>query len=316
MDHIVTTLAPIFILIALGATLSKTRFLSTEVVDGLTRLAYWVGLPCVLFYKVASAHYDCSTAAKVYGVFFIGFVASMFIAYLVTRGWHMPSQIAGTFIHGSFHGNLSFIGFAVILFHLAHSGLSQERIATLEGLAAITMVLGIITHNAIAVTVLLISQHHFGFRSLQPIGKGLITNPLIVASLLGLLYSAIFSSIPPILTVSLKAIGQLALPAALLGIGATLIQSKITANLTRAITASVIKVAIAPLCGAMVIPIFGLQKDHAMIAMVLLACPTAVAAFVVSSRLGGKPELTTAIIVISTLLSLASLSTVLALYAC
>lgn len=65
----------------------------------------------------------------------------------------------------------------------------------------------------------------------------------------------------------------------------------------------------------MVIPMLGLEKDTAMIAMVLLACPTAVAAFVVSSRLGGKPELTTAIIVISTLLSFVSLSIMLAVYA-
>lgn len=315
MGHIVATLAPVFILIALGATLSKTRFLSKECVDGLTRLAYWVGLPCVLFYKVAAANYDCSIAAKVYGVFCVGFLASMIIAYAVARGLRMPAQITGTFVHGSFHGNLSFIGFAVILFHLAHSGLGDQRTVTLEGLAAIVMVLGIISNNAFAVTTLLLSRHRFGFRSLGPVLKGLITNPLIVASLLGLFYSAAFKSIPAILATSLKAIGQIALPAALLGIGATLIQSKITANLTRAMVASVIKVAISPLCGSLVIPMFGLEKDTAMVAMVLLACPTAVAAFVLSSRLGGKPELTTAIIVISTLMSFASLSIVLAVYA-
>ena len=312
--HILNTLAPVFILIGLGAILFKARFLSKELVEGLTRLAYWVGLPCILFYKVASAHYDYSVAAKAYVIFLSGFVLSMLIAYIVAFAMKIPFNIIGTFVHGSFHANLSFVGFAVIVFHLANSGMTADRVNYIESLAAIMMVLGVITNNIFAVTVLLISQHNFGFHSIGSVAKGLFTNPLIIASILGIIYSAIFPYIPEALYISFEAIGRLALPAALLAIGATLAQSKITANLTRAFAASIIKVGIAPLVGAAVACLIGLEKEYTMVSMVLLACPTAVASFVVSSKLGGKPELTTAIIVISTILSIASLSIVLAIY--
>ena len=312
--NILTTLAPVFILIGLGAALSKAKFMSAETVEGLTRLAYWVGLPCILFYKVASADYDYSIAARVYLVFISGFLASVVIAYAVGLIIKIPFNILGTFVHGSFHANLSFVGFAVIVFHLNNSGLPKETTAPIESLAAIMMVLGVITNNIFAVSVLLISRHSFGIGSLKTVLKGLITNPLIIASLAGIIYSLVFSSLPQVLYVSLEAIGRFTLPAALLAIGATLVKSKITANLTRACTASVIKIAIAPLVGALVVKLLGLDKDNAMVPMVLLACPTAVAAFIVSTKLGGKPELTTAIIVISTILSLLSLSVVLAVY--
>ena len=312
--HILNTLAPVFILIGLGAALYKTRFLSDDLVDGLTRVAYWVGLPCILFYKVASADYDYSVASKAFVIFITGFLLAVIVAYIVAYAMKIPFNITGTFVHGSFHANLSFVGFAVIVFHLSNSGMPAERIDYIESLAAIMMILGVISNNTFAVTVLLISQKNFGFHSAGSVLKGLITNPLIVSSILGLIYSALFKTLPEALGISFEAIGQLALPAALLAIGATLIRSKITANLSRAVAASVIKVGVAPMIGAATAHLIGLEKDYAMVPMVLLACPTAVASFVVSSRLGGKPELTTAIIVISTVLSIASLSTVLALY--
>jgi predicted permease len=144
--------------------------------------------------------------------------------------------------------------------------------------------------------------------------KGLIQNPLIISSVAGIVYSAFFDTIPKVLLSSFQAIGQLTLPAALLAIGATLVKSPITANLSRAIAASVIKVFIAPLFGVLAVFAIGLDKQDALVPIVLLACPTAIAAFIISNKLGPKPELTTAIIVVSTILSIISLSIVLAIY--
>ena len=310
--HIINTLAPVFLLIALGAVLKKTNFFSTDFVDGLSRLAYWVGLPCILFYKVATATYDFSTAGRTYLVFLSGMLAALFVSYLVAWLMSIPFKTIGTFVQGSFQGNLNFIGFAVILYSLANSNLPNA--AYLEGLAAIVLVLAVLSNNAAAVIVLLISQHNFGFRSVIPIIKGLFTNPLIVASLLGLIYSFFFSTLPTPIYVTFDAIGQVALPAALLAIGATLIESKITANFSRAFAATLIKIMVAPLVGIAVASMLNIGSDEKIIPLILLASPTAVASYILSGRLGGKPELSTAIIVVSTLFSMASLAAILAFF--
>ena len=64
--HIINTLLPVFLIIALGALLRKTKFVSAEFVAGLNRLVYWVALPCLLFYKLATASYDYQVAGKTF----------------------------------------------------------------------------------------------------------------------------------------------------------------------------------------------------------------------------------------------------------
>ena len=53
--YVINTLAPVFLVIALGALLRRSGLLSADLVGGITRLAYWVGLPALLFYKIATA---------------------------------------------------------------------------------------------------------------------------------------------------------------------------------------------------------------------------------------------------------------------
>ena len=43
--HVLNTLAPVFLIIALGATLRKTGFLNDTFIAGMNRFAYFVGLP-------------------------------------------------------------------------------------------------------------------------------------------------------------------------------------------------------------------------------------------------------------------------------
>ena len=53
--HVLDTLAPVFAVIALGAALRRTGFVSDELLRGLNRVVYWVALPALLFGKIATA---------------------------------------------------------------------------------------------------------------------------------------------------------------------------------------------------------------------------------------------------------------------
>jgi hypothetical protein len=141
-----------------------------------------------------------------------------------------------------------------------------------------------------------------------------LTNPLIAASLAGIAYSFCFDGLPRPVYVTLDTIGHLALPAALISIGATLAQVPIADSLPRDITCAVIKTFVAPLAGFFVAPLLGVSGAEMKIALVLLASPTAVAAYILAARLDGNTRMSAAAFVLSTILSIASLATVLALF--
>ncbi|MFA7485368.1 MAG: AEC family transporter, partial [Phycisphaerae bacterium] len=64
--EVINILLPVFIIIALGTILRRTNFMSQEVALGLNRLVFWVGLPSLLFYEVATAKYDYHLAGKTF----------------------------------------------------------------------------------------------------------------------------------------------------------------------------------------------------------------------------------------------------------
>ena len=310
--HIINTLSPVFLLIALGACLRKANFFSDDFVQSLTKLVFWVAMPCMIFYKVASASYDFEIAGKTFLVFLIGMLTAGLIAWAVAMCLRLKSVDTGTFIQSAVHGNLIFVGLAVIFYDIANT--NPPNAQYLQTLAVIVVAFAIIFNNFVAVIVLKVSQHTFGLRSLLPVARGLLTNPVIISSIAGIAYSCFFDSLPKFLSLTLNAAGTLALPAILIAIGATLVQAKIAESFNHALICATIKVSIAPIAGFFVSGLLGVSGGELKIALILLASPTAVAAHILATRLNGNTQLSAAVIVLSTLLSIASLATVIALF--
>src|SRR5664280_973470 len=59
---------PVFLVIAFGSLLTRTRFLSAAMITELNRLTYFVGLPAYLFANVAEASFGGGRAATIFAV--------------------------------------------------------------------------------------------------------------------------------------------------------------------------------------------------------------------------------------------------------
>ncbi len=317
--HIFNTLAPVFLIIAAGAVLRRKGFFSGTFVVELNRLVYWVGLPCLLFYKVATATYDFAAAGKTFSVVAAGMVACIAAGYISALLMRTGTANVGAFVQGGFRGNLVFVGLPVIIYSFSQSG--GFDVAGMEATAVLVLALMIPVYNIIGVIILLVSQHRIDRSHRQAssavLGKILgqiITNPLVIACVGGIVYSAVFSQLPTVVSRFCSAVGQIALPLALLSIGATLVQAKIGSEFRLAVTASVIKLAVAPAAGLLAAKLFGLGAGETRIALILLACPTAVASYIMADQLGAGGRLAATIVVLSTVLSMLSLGVVVGLF--
>jgi len=68
MVSILNILAPIFLIIVLGALLRVTRFAPPELFRGANRLVYWVAMPCALFYQTAEARIEGGAGFRVFAL--------------------------------------------------------------------------------------------------------------------------------------------------------------------------------------------------------------------------------------------------------
>ncbi|MDY7011160.1 MAG: AEC family transporter [Planctomycetota bacterium] len=308
----VNSVAPVFLIIALGAVLRRTGFMSAQLQEGATRLCYWVGLPLVLFHKLVNASLSWGQAGKSYLVILSGMFACILIALLLSRALKLPSALAGSLIHAGYRGNCAFVGLSVIMYAFSSNGDGPGAVAA-GALAAVVLGLIVPTYNITAVIVMLLGSHGLKAGAIGKMVWKIATNPLLLASVAGIAFSLMGLKLPYVLDRTIKTTGSFTLPLALLCVGGALASARIRGKLLLSSLAAVIKVAVAPAAGYLAARAMGMGAMETAVPMIFLATPTAVATYIMTDQLGGDGELAANTIVISTFLSIVSLGLAVAL---
>ncbi|MDD3517673.1 MAG: AEC family transporter [Chromatiales bacterium] len=308
MSTIAAILAPVFLVVLLGWVLARSEFLSAQTLAELNRLTYWLGLPALLIVKLAAAEPDVGGVLNLLFVLVGATLLGMLLAALVSRRMGLPVAGQGSFTQGGFRGNLAFIGLPVVVY-------AFQSDAAVVGDTLLVLGPLMVLYNVLAVLVLLPSgDHHRGVTPWR-ILRTLLTNPILIACLIGLALSLSALALPAIVERTLSALGQMALPLALICIGGGLAHTTLRGSVLHATTAAVIKVAAIPLIGGLLGLAVGLATHELRVALILLASPTAVASYVLARQMGADATLASGIILMSTLLALPALAVVLAVTA-
>ena len=311
MFQILQSLAPVVFTIALGAALMHWRFFSEAFRAGLERFAFWIGLPCLLVIELSNIRLDSGAKGSLTLILLMTLLCfgSLIIAAITAWAMGMRGGSAGTFVQASLRGNIAFVGLPIVLYAgSAHPELDNNIVSELAVLALGPIVL---LFNVVCVLLLLVPQHSLDRTSLPKIFKPLVTNPLIIACVIGLLLAVFEVKLAPALHRTIDSLGKTAPPLSLISLGASLVSLEIRGELLRATASSVIKVIITPLLAFVGVRLLHLTPEQSLVAMVYAACPTAVASYVMASQLKGDAPLAASAVVLSTLMSLLSLAAVL-----
>lgn len=308
---VIEVLTPIVLLVALGTILRTSGFAGEAFFRETNRLLFWVGLPSLLFVKIATAAPQIGRAAGIVAVLLAGMAGCILLGYLVSWGLRLKRPATASFVQGAYRSNLVYVGLPVVLYALAAAGSDTPET---EALALLAIVPLIPVYNIAAVLVLVGARKQ---EEANPIGQAgallqsVITNPLVIACVAGVAFSYSDLSLPIAAERTLSALGQMALPLALLGIGATLRAWAIREGGVAALSSAIIKILFAPLVGYVVARLVGLPAIETQMALLYLAMPTAAMSYVMAERMGADGRLAGSIVVISTLLAMPALAAVL-----
>ena len=304
--QILNTLAPVFLLIAIGSGLQFWKFVSPGFLKEANRVTYWLGLPALLFSQLAASF---STHGQGAGRLLLVMLAATALVILVAYGvaWllKVPGPAVGTFVQGGFRGNLAFVGLPVI-FSLPDTIFFGDM--SMRTAAVLTVAPVMVVYNIAGVVVLLLSQHRLGWKMVKPFVKQLATTPPLLATLAGIAYALLGWTLPPFLDKALAALGEMALPLGLLGVGGSLVTVKLGAAWHRPLASALVKTALSPLVGWIVGRAVGLGPDELKVLLILMACPTAIISYTVAIELKGDEALAAGAIALSVLTSVVSLA--------
>ena len=303
------SIAPIFLLIALGKVLQKAGFFSEVFFKSLNRFVFWFALPSLLISRISAAPLDLETISRIVFLLSAGTLLSLTVAWGIARIMKLPVPSTGSFIQGSFRGNGAFVGLPVIIYSLGTLDPKAEALATLI-LAPV-----VILFNILGVIVLThYSREQQGAaKSIQRFFMELIKNPLILACALGLALNLFTIKIPPFIYRPLDALGSSALALILLSIGAGLKFEKLRGVASPSLIASLLKTVVTPTIGLLIAGLFDLDTTGKMIAIFFLAAPAAGMSYVMADVMGNDASLAGRIVALSTLISAITLPIIIAI---
>lgn len=306
MILILNSVVPIFAVIALGHVLRRFQFIDDTFIKVSDKLIYYIFFPALLFWKIgkpaATTTLETGLILAVLCAVFIVLLASLIFVKLV----RMPDYAVGSFAQGCFRFS-TYIGMAVMLAALGEEGLRQLGVL-------IGFVIPFINVLAVSALIWFSGESYPWARKAVLLAKATLFNPLIVACMLGILYSRLNTPFPVFVDNTLGLVSLLALPLALVSIGGSLTPAKLRGHLKYATAAAIFKLVILPVVGYFCLKLFAVSAVPFKVAMIYFALPTSPANYILSAQLNSDVDLATAAIVLSTLLSVGSLSATLMIY--
>ena len=278
----------------LGLLFRKIGWIDEVFASKMNKFVFLVPLPVLLFEDLATVDF-----AEVWDMKFVLFcfgatLISIVIAAAVSFLWKDRS-IKGEFIQASYRSSAALLGIAFI-----------QNIYGDAGMAPLMIIGSVPLYNVMAVVVLSFFQPERKKLDRQVwinTLKGIITNPIILGIIAGLLWSALRLPIPSILEKTVSNIGAVATPMGLMAMGATFDIRKAFGKAKPAVAASVMKlVGFA----ALFLPLavwLGFRREQLVAILIMLGSATTVSCYVMARNMGHEGVLTSSTVMLTTLFS-------------
>jgi predicted permease len=292
--NLLQLLLPDFSLILCGWLLCRHTPLNRKVWEPVEALVYYFLFPVLLFQSIVRKPLDLGAASSLIAAGVVLGLCTIALAYLLPRlpllGRHIDPRQYAAGAQVAFRFN-SFIGLALV-----------DRLAGPSGMQLLAILMGISIPLINVAAVWPMAR-----QSGTPLGSALVRNPLIIATLGGLLANVAGFTIPSWLDPAVSRIGAASLALGLMTAGAGLQFGSLAHSKALATSVLVIKHLASPLLALALAHLFRLDPAQTRIFLCFSALPTAPTAYVLATRMGYDGTFVAALITLSTMLGAASL---------
>lgn len=296
---VLLALLPVIVLIGLGMGLRLRRFLDDGFWPLAERLGYYILLPCLFFHGLATAHLE---ALPVHKLALTLILATIVVSALVVAVRPLL-RLDGPAFTSVFQGSVRFNNYVGVT--LASGLFGAKGIA----MAAICNAAIVPTVNVLC--VLVFARHGSAKLSGRGILKQLVTNPLVIASLAGIVFQLAGLGIPPGIEPAMRSLGAASLPLGLLCVGAALDFTTARKWVGPVASSSAMKFLAMPVATILFAMLTGLTGPALTTALLFQALPTASSAYIMARQLGGDAPLMAGITATQTVLAVVAIPLVL-----
>ncbi|HCT9736155.1 TPA: AEC family transporter [Morganella morganii] len=297
MFAILMTLWPLFALILLGCILKRRPVFDAGFWNGAEKLNYYILFPALLINSLAVAPLDNPQLPKlaIALVIMLGLATAAFAVVKRLRG--IPTAEFGVLLQGAIRFN-TYLGLSIVNDFYGPSGVA---------VAAVILAVLVPLCNIISVVAL----SEFRQLSLRRLLLPILTNPLIISCIIGMLLNVTGAGLPYNTGQFARLLAGASLPLGLLCVGAALQVAAIRYSALKISLNSLVRLCVMPLLAIAVATVMGLTQLEYQLFVIFFAIPTAPTAYILSRQLGGDSQLMAGIITFQTMVAVLTLPVVL-----
>ena len=257
-------------------------------------VGYLLALPVRLFRDMAQtdlyADFNLSFVLYCAGITSVMFLGVWFLASKLIQ----DKTLVGAFSQAAVRGSAAVLGIAFV-----------ENIYGDAGLTPLMIVAAVPLFNIYSVVILTFSANggQHGWEAMKKACINVLKNPIILGILAGLPFSLLQITIPTIPLKAIDSVAATATPIALLVVGAGFEGTKALAKIKPTVIASAVKLVVLP---AVFLPLaiaLGFTGAEMVAVLIMLGSPATVSCYIMAKNMDNDGELSTSIIVLTTLLS-------------
>ena len=299
MDNLILSfnvVLPIFLCILLGYFLRRIHMVDTPSLNVMNKLCFKVFLPIYLFNNIATTNLAAAFNGKLLATAYLGVTAQFILLMLLIPRLEKDNPRRGVLIQAMFRSNFALFGLP-----LALSLCGTEKVGPTSILVGFTVPL----FNILAVVSL--ESFRGGKPSIKKMAKGIATNPLIIASLLGIAFNLLDFTLPSAVQKSVNDLGGVATPLSLVALGGSFTVSKVK-EYKKQLTIGVLgRLVFSPLIMVSAGILLGFRNELLIPLLIMSGAPTAVSSFPMAQQMDGDGELAAGLVVFTSGLAILSM---------
>ena len=294
----VNVVVPLFLIVVLGYLLKRWHVTDEGFNKIATKLCFNLILPISLFNSIVSAGVRDVLKGRMLLWMLLIFLGVTVVSLVLILPLARDPKKRGVLLQCAVRSNFVYIGIPICENLFGESGVS---------VASVAIPFVVIVFNASAVIILSVFS---GGEKKVEIGKlflKILRNPLIIGSVIGVVWSLIGIPVPNFIGNALTTLGKTATPLALLALGGSFEFRAVKDQLRYILFGTALRNLIVPLLALSAAVALGFRHEELAVFFVAFAAPVAISSYPMAVQMNGDGDLAGQLVVSTTTFSLVTM---------
>jgi len=295
---------PILLMVLVGILLRMMKWVDDDFAGRLNDLCFKFFIPVQIYAGIYHTDFNTAFDGGVLSFSLIATVVIFVLVCLIVPLFVKNKASQGAYIQGVFRGNIALIGTSLMQTLYGTPGVA---------LMGVVMPVLVLLYNVCATWALARFSGN-GNPDFKTVSKKIITNPFLIAAVLGLLTTVIKPPVPTVINSTISSLGAVGTPLALISLGATLKLSQLKNSGLLALSAGIIRQFIIPVAVLGLAVLLGFREIRLGVLLCIFLTPVASGSYVLAKSMKADHVLAAQILLMTTCLSFVSMLIALTLF--